>query len=538
MIEFRQKGFAFPLIPLIASTGASIGVSAAQGGVHHKKDMAQQEEFQRQQSVEAKKQNEALNRIAKAAEKDPEKAQQAAAVIQQKGFAAPVNPSFFRKYGQVVYDFGHAINNTGGGKQISKKLGTGLAMGTTMAALGYGVDKAIQADRKRITGGAPLPKPEASPEEKRKKRNKTLGKIALGTAAVGGTVLAARRGALGKGFKNLSHGRTANGKKIQGFGKNVASEYKKGFAEQFVTKNPETGKNQLNGIGLAFTLGFPALGAVGYLGGERGQLKSQTQQQQQVGQRQYAEPAPQQEGNKTGSVLKKVAIGGAAAAGVIAAGRRGALGAKTGRYLNDWYMSRGRQINKLSKGKYGNKMMLSGSELWDKYNKKAMSDASKKIADIKSNPGGRRKLFDIFRSRDAVADRNVERVKKLNEGINKYKYVSGVQRLADVRSGKVHTSLTNSVASGISSFYGTGGQKGTQAFLEDLSKNKAYGATTRKVADKMTKGTYRTLATVGAVGVGSLAFKPFEWGDKVVRAPLKAVDKNAFAYEESKNQEV
>ena len=201
-------------------------------------------------------------------------------------------------------------------------------------------------------------------------------------------------------------------------------------------------------------------------------------------------------------------------------------------------MSRGRQINKLSKGKYGNKMMLSGSELWDKYNKKAISDASKKIADIKSNPGGRRKLFDIFRSRDAVADRNVERVKKLNEGINKYKYVSGVQRLADVRSGKVHTSLTNSVASGISSFYGTGGQKGTQAFLEDLSKNKAYGATTRKVADKMTKGTYRTLATVGAVGVGSLAFKPFEWGDKVVRAPLKAVDKNAFAYEESKNQEV
>ena len=538
MIEFRQKEFVLPLVPLLASTGAGIGVSAIQGSAHHKQDMAQQEEFQRRQGVEAQKQNEALNRIAKAAEKDPAKAQQAAAVIQQKGFAAPVNQNFLKRAGQVVYDFGHALNKTGGGNQIAKKIGGGLAMGTTMAALGYGVDKAIQADRKRITGGAELPRPEVNPEEKRKKRNKTLGKVALGTAAVGGTILAARRGALGKGFQNLSKGRTASGKKIQGFGKNVASEYKKGFKEQFVMTNPQTGKTQLNGVGLAFTLGFPAMGAIGYLGGERGQIKSQYQQQQQNGQRQYAEPAEQQNGNGRGSVLKKVAIGGAAAAATIAAGRRGALGAKTGRYLNDWYMSRGRQINKLSGGKYGNKMMQSGSELWDKFNKKATENASKKLADIKANPAGRRRLFDLFRSKDSVAMRNVDRAQRLKNGMNKYKNISGAQRLADVQSGKVHTSLTNSVASGISSFYGTGGQKGSQKFLENLSKNQHYGEDTRKVADKLTKGTYKTLATVGAVGVGSLAFKPFEWGDKVVRAPLKAVDKNAFAYEESKNQEV
>ena len=115
MIEFRQKEFVLPLVPLLASTGAGIGVSAIQGSAHHKQDMAQQEEFQRRQGVEAQKQNEALNRIAKAAEKDPAKAQQAAAVIQQKGFAAPVNQNFLKRAGQVVYDFGHALNKTGGG---------------------------------------------------------------------------------------------------------------------------------------------------------------------------------------------------------------------------------------------------------------------------------------------------------------------------------------------------------------------------------------------------------------------------------------
>ena len=129
-------------------------------------------------------------------------------------------------------------------------------------------------------------------------------------------------------------------------------------------------------------------------------------------------------------------------------------------------------------------------------------------------------------------------MKKLQEGVDKYGKLNGSQRLADVKAGKSHTSFTNSVASGVSSFYGTGGQKGTQEFLENLSKNKAYGKETQNAAAALTKGTKRTLATVGAVGVGTIAFKPFEWGDKAIREPLKAVDKNAFAYEDSKNQEV
>ena len=44
--------------------------------------------------------------------------------------------------------------------------------------------------------------------------------------------------------------------------------------------------------------------------------------------------------------------------------------------------------------------------------------------------------------------------------------------------------------------------------------------------------------TIVGVGIGSLAFKPFEVGDKAVRKPLEAVDKKAYGYEKQQNQAV
>jgi hypothetical protein len=46
------------------------------------------------------------------------------------------------------------------------------------------------------------------------------------------------------------------------------------------------------------------------------------------------------------------------------------------------------------------------------------------------------------------------------------------------------------------------------------------------------------LGTVAGIGIGSLAFKPFDLGDKAVRKPLEKVDKKAYGYEKSQNQVV
>lgn len=46
------------------------------------------------------------------------------------------------------------------------------------------------------------------------------------------------------------------------------------------------------------------------------------------------------------------------------------------------------------------------------------------------------------------------------------------------------------------------------------------------------------LGTAAGIGVGSLAFKPFDLGDKAVRKPLEKVDKKAYGYEKSQNQVV
>lgn len=46
------------------------------------------------------------------------------------------------------------------------------------------------------------------------------------------------------------------------------------------------------------------------------------------------------------------------------------------------------------------------------------------------------------------------------------------------------------------------------------------------------------LGTAAGIGIGALAFKPFDLGDKVVRKPLEKVDKKAYGYEKSQNQVV
>jgi len=502
MIEFKQKEFW----GLAISTGATM----LQGASQNKKNMAQQEDFQNQQARLQKKQNEALNKIASAAQKDPSKAQAAADVLQQqKSYAAP---AFLQKAGQTAYEFARGLNRTGGGNQIVKKLGHGLAMGTTMAAIGYGVDKAIQADRKRITGGAPIPKPEISPEEKKKKRNKTIAKIAAGTALAAGSVLAAKKGYLGSGMENLYKKATGPGAGARWKNKlgQVGREYKKGFKEQFV--GPD---GKINKIGTAMTLGFGAMGGLGYLG-ERKQLKAQAKAQQEAQQKQYANPneAQPQPQKKKGSVLKKAAIGTAAVVGTVAAARRGALGTGVAKKTNDIFMTYGKKIAGSKGNKLGNWMMKSGAKQWGKAQTKAVTKNLGKLAEA-----GNTRAESVLKNLDKT----------------KYAERASMGRLNAIKSGKVSDTVGETVLGGVSGIMGVG-KKQTANFLTQMANNTNNSDATRKAAEWL--GRHKKTALIGATAVGSLAFKPFGWGDKAVRGATRAVDKNAFAYEKSKEQQI
>ena len=49
---------------------------------------------------------------------------------------------------------------------------------------------------------------------------------------------------------------------------------------------------------------------------------------------------------------------------------------------------------------------------------------------------------------------------------------------------------------------------------------------------------HKKTALVGATGLGLVAWKPWTMGENAVKGTLGAIDKNAYAYEKSKEQEV
>lgn len=532
MIEFKQKEFW----GLAISTGATM----LQGASQNKKNQAQQEEFQNQQARLQKKQNEALNKIATAAQKDPSKAQAAAGVLQQKAYALPTN--LLKRGGQVAYDFARSIGPT----KAAKALGGGLAMGATMAAGSYLVDKGIQKDRARITGGAPLPKPaEKSPEEKKKARNKKLIKAGLGAAALAGSVLAARKGALGQGFQNLSKGLGNSGKAINK--KAILDTTKKSFKEGF------TFKKVLGGAGFGAMLTLP-----GYLG-ERAQLKGQSSQAQQ---KQYSNEEQQtQPKRKAGSVLKKVAIGTAATAGTLATLRRvGPAGMR--KSINTMYMTYGKKFaGKSGAGKIGNWMMNSGAKEYGKAQAKVAEkvlksriaqapNAAKTLADPEAlekikktyanNPEGYKNYINKLKG--LANENSTARAKSALANFDKAKFAeaAGKQKLGYIKSdnavvSRIHSrKIGEGILGGVGSIMGAG-KKQTTGFLGKLAKNSA-NEDTRKTAEWLLK--HKRAGLIGGAAVGSLAWKPFGWGDSAVKKSLGAVDKNAFAYEKSKEQQV
>ena len=532
MIEFKQKEFW------------GIAAQMVQTSVQNKKNMAQQEEFQNQQAKLQKKQNEALNNIAKAAEKDPSKAQAAAGVLQQKAYASPTE--FLKKGGQVVFDFAKGV----GSQNIATKVGKGLALGAAMAAGGYLVDKGIQRDRARITGGAPLPVPQKSPEEQKKARNKKLIKAGVGTALAAGSVLAARKGLLGQGFKNLSHGLTSSGTNkfnTKGLLKTAGKSFKEGMTGK------EIGVGAL--FGGVFTL-------PGYLR-ERRQLKEQAAQQQ----RQYSDETEQPRKNKVGSVLKKAAIGTAATIGTAAVLRRvGPTGIR--KSINNMYMTYGKKLaGKSGNGKLGNWMMKSGASEYGKAQakiaKEALTSRVKSGLEAQATLADRgeklklkyKKKFLLFNKKRTASEykdvlkkqhqlaneKQVAKAQSVLSNFNSADYAkrAGEKKLAAIMSDNEVISRANGrklgegLIGGYGNFMGVGKQQAT-GFLTKMSKSN--NEQTAKTADWLLR--HRRAGLIGGAAVGSLAWKPFGWGDAAAKKTIGAVDKNAFAYEKSKEQQV
>lgn len=538
MIQFRQKEFMG-----VGAIAAMVAPGMIQSHNQAKKNEEQQEQFQRQNAKLQEKQTEAMNKIAKAAASDPSKAQAFVGQQQQRAYAlipAGLAKKIAQK-GQAVFELGRGINNYGKGGNIMKAVGKGLAMGTVFAAGGYAVDKAIQHDRNKITGNAPLPRPVVPPEEAKKKRNKKLIKAATGAALIGGSVLAARRGALGEGFKKLTTGKLtkvgADGTRQAITGKSVLKDlgqtYKAGI------------KDQVAGTGGLLTAGLLATPAIGYIG-ERKQLKEQAQAQAQAQQRKYSEDEQQKQPSRAKSVLKKAAIGTLAAAGTFAAARRGAFGNKVARGANDMLMTYGHKISGKNGNKLGDWMMKSGSRGYGKFSaqaqEKALQSAVASGKQATSNLGNQQWLnenisADIAKARGLAKSGQIAEARLAGFDAASVADRAGAARLRRVRSGNVNTTIGSTILNVPASFLGSGSRK-TADFLHQVTANTngAYGQDAVNMAKFLRR--HKKTALVGATGLGMVAWKPWTMGENAVKGTLGAIDKNAYAYEKSKEQEV
>lgn len=173
MIKFRQKSYAIQLLPLLANS-AMIGGTVL--GLKQSSDAnAAQEEANEKMLREQKKHNRAMEEAAR------ENA--SAAIEAEKSFAA-IPMSVMEK----MRSAGRAIGNTQVGGFAKDLLGTqkenikkAVGTGASFAALGYGGNRLATSVKDH--------------KENNDEGNKSfLKKAALGTAAIGGGILAAKRG--------------------------------------------------------------------------------------------------------------------------------------------------------------------------------------------------------------------------------------------------------------------------------------------------------------------------------------------------------
>ena len=199
MVIKRQKLFVAPLLmPLL--TAGSIGITGAQ--MAQSADQASEAEDQNRQQVRA------LNRIAKAAQENPQVAQRFLAqkqkesseigsILSQREFGV-INPQTVKNVQGFVKDLGKF------GWSKRNKVLSGAVMGGTLAAGGAVVDKAIQKDAKRngIPIGNSVPQEESSQQKQYSTEQSILEKgqnlVKRGAKAAGREFKGQFKGTMGK----------------------------------------------------------------------------------------------------------------------------------------------------------------------------------------------------------------------------------------------------------------------------------------------------------------------------------------------------
>lgn len=292
-VVFREKNFVAPLIAaaggplMLGLMGGGTAISAVQG---HKANKAaqeateqQNEELRRQTALMAK-QTQAYEKAAKDAARNGSLVQ-SPAMMQQTTYSITLKRKTFGVAGSISKVVKSAADKAAGsgawkrfksskfGKnatgfandlyEVGKKRGSGqkmadmFAAGSLMAGGSYLVDKAIQADKKKLG----IETPEA-PKEKKSGFKKVMGILGTaGTAAAGtaGTLVLARKGKLNKATL-----------------KKVGGAMKKGYKNSIIPpKDPKTGK--IGFLAPAATVTIPALSGISYMT-QRQQLKDQAQQ--------------------------------------------------------------------------------------------------------------------------------------------------------------------------------------------------------------------------------------------------------------------
>ena len=154
MIRFKQKEF------WVGAALNAIGIGSSLLGLKQEQDQNEQlEENARLQAEQMrrhdellKEQNRKLDRIAERAKQEPEAATASAKAVAQKEFGMPT--SILRPLAKVRSGLRGAKNLgsnvfKASGVELGKGMAENIAMGTTMAAAGYGVGKAIQHNMKK-----------------------------------------------------------------------------------------------------------------------------------------------------------------------------------------------------------------------------------------------------------------------------------------------------------------------------------------------------------------------------------------------------
>lgn len=154
MIRFKQKEF------WVGAALNAVGIGSSLLGLKQGQDQNEQlEENARLQAEQMRKhdellkeQNRKLDRIAERAKRNPEEAIESAKAVAQKEFGMPM--SVLKPLAKARIGLRNAKNLgsnvlKAGGVELGSGMAENIAMGTTMAAAGYGVGKAIQHNMKK-----------------------------------------------------------------------------------------------------------------------------------------------------------------------------------------------------------------------------------------------------------------------------------------------------------------------------------------------------------------------------------------------------